>query len=1206
MKRSLLAMSCLLLLTAATFQDTNKNQETVSKGQQADTLLARQYMERAGAFADSSQYDSAISHYQKAASLYKENQQWRGYIEAYNAIGDNFQRQGNYEMAEEYLKEIIHLGLEKLGEQDSTLASIYHNMGIIYYSKGSYSRALQYYQKALDIGLKVLGKEHSNVASSYNSIGNIYADKGSYDLALKYHQKALNIWLKVSGSGHLDVAAVYANIGSVYRNKGSYDRALEYLQKALHIQIQVLGMEHADIASSYYNMGIIYYSKGSYSQALKYLQKAIDIGLKVLGAEHPNVASSYNGMANIYVNKGYYDQALKYHHKALDIWFQTLGAAHPYVAGSYIGIGIVYGNKGNYDKALEYLQKALDIQFQVLGFEHSDLANSYHNIGMVYHYRGSYDQALRYFQKAMDIWFQVLGANHPNLLMSYSSIGNVYLRKGNYHQALKYYQKVLDIYIQGLEVNHLGHADTYSNIGIVYFNIGSYDKALEYFQIALDMWLKFSGAQHPNVGVIYNNIGSVYKDKGHYDQALEYYQNALDIKLKVYGGKHPDPALTHRNIGVLYREQNKFIKALYYCQKALINLVPDFNEKVIKKNPQLEKMNDAPGLLKTLHIKATTLEQLYHQESHSLEDLCLSVSTYQLAIQLIDKIKSSYKAEKAKLFFAEKAHETYHQAIGATMQLYELTGEDTLLQQAFTFAEKNKAGVLREVLQESQARFFAGIPDSLLDRERELKVDLNYYEAAIQKMKLSREPYDTAQLQDFENRFFDLNREYEAMLTLFEGDYPGYYELKYDTRVATVAEIREKLPDAQSALIEYVVADSMLYTFVITKEEDLKVHRLPINTTFHSQVDALKEMLSNSTRVSNKENRYRAFTGHASALYQKLLAPALKGHPELKQLIIISDGVLASLPFEVLLTREVSPQTIPGDYRTLPYLLRDYRIRYAYSAELLLEKESMGKAAGSYIGFAPEYPAHKVLGQNDSGLVASRDFYRGLRKTFIPLGYNQREVQRAYELMGGRALLGTAASKSSYEQEAPAFRILHFAGHSRTNDSLPLQSALVFGPPDDSSDYDFLYAYEVYNQSLQAELAVLSACQTGLGKQAKGEGLMSLARAFRYAGCPSIATSLWNVNDEATGILMKEFFKQLKAGSPKDEALRQAKLHVLEHHDQKNPHYWAAFILIGDDLPVQLGSSWERWWRLAGGFLVLVLLVLLVLALAFRLLKRRK
>ena len=187
----------------------------------------------------------------------------------------------------------------------------------------------------------------------------------------------------------------------------------------------------------------------------------------------------------------------------------------------------------------------------------------------------------------------------------------------------------------------------------------------------------------------------------------------------------------------------------------------------------------------------------------------------------------------------------------------------------------------------------------------------------------------------------------------------------------------------------------------------------------------------------------------------------------------------------------------------------------------------------------------------------------------------------------GRAFLGPEATEENYKKYALNSYVIHFSGHAFTNDSIPLYSGLALTQNTDSSEDGFLHAYEIYNQSLQAELAVLSACKTGIGKQIRGEGVMSLARAFHYAGCPNIAMSLWPADDKATKELMIEFHKQLKAGKAKDEALRQAKLYVLDKH-KSHPFYWGAFVLIGDNAPVHFNTSyWWLAWSL-GGILVLI------------------
>jgi len=212
------------------------------------------------------------------------------------------------------------------------------------------------------------------------------------------------------------------------------------------------------------------------------------------------------------------------------------------------------------------------------------------------------------------------------------------------------------------------------------------------------------------------------------------------------------------------------------------------------------------------------------------------------------------------------------------------------------------------------------------------------------------------------------------------------------------------------------------------------------------------------------------------------------------------------------------------------------------------------------------------------------------RQSLSPLPYNQPEALKIQQETGGQVLLGEAATESAFKQKANQYGILHFATHARVGDEHPNYSHLVFAKGKDTLEDRYLHAYELYNMRLHVDLAVLSACETGIGKVQRGEGIMSLSRAFKYAGCPNIVTSLWKAEDQSTQEIMVDFYKKLKEGKGKAEALRQAKLDYLARADQSRTHpfFWGAFILIGDDAPVKFSNTQWMWWI---GAVVVILIV---------------
>jgi CHAT domain-containing protein len=336
------------------------------------------------------------------------------------------------------------------------------------------------------------------------------------------------------------------------------------------------------------------------------------------------------------------------------------------------------------------------------------------------------------------------------------------------------------------------------------------------------------------------------------------------------------------------------------------------------------------------------------------------------------------------------------------------------------------------------------------------------------------------------------------------------------------------------------------------------------------------------------------------------LAPALEDRSAF-ELIIVPDGMLGHLPFGCLLEEGSGTRM---SYRRLPYLARRYLIRYEYAAGMLAQPvSSRGKAREYYAGFAPLYRGNALRSR-----VRSLSRYYEDTLSNLPLLENSvTEIRDGATLTGGDAYLGEDATEARFLAEAPSYRILHLAGHAFSHDRDPQYSGLVFTlPPVDSTHSDqtmydsllvdvmrtmaqdgYLHAFELQAMELNADLAVLSACNTGYGKVVAGEGIMSLARAFRYAGCPNLLTSLWQADDLSTRQLMGNYFRHLTAGTGKAEALRKARLDYLEREAEEartHPYYWANFILIGDNAPVEPPARWP-WWLfallgvgVAGGF----------------------
>ena len=554
------------------------------------------------------------------------------------------------------------------------------------------------------------------------------------------------------------------------------------------------------------------------------------------------------------------------------------------------------------------------------------------------------------------------------------------------------------------------------------------------------------------------------------------------------------------------------------------------------------------------------------------------MSSFELAIQVIDEMRRGFQAEESKHTLAANALSVYEKSIKAAIDLVNWHKKqnndsseisDIYLKKAFQFAEKNKATILLEAIKESKARLelFANIPSNILEREENLKRDMAFYERKLfEEKQKPKDKADGLKMSFWESKIFDLTQAYQGLTDTLEQDYPDYYHLKYTIEVASVEDVQEKLQENDGTLLEYFVGKEDVYVFVIDSDE-IEVHSISNTLHLQKQFETLLQSLKvNPFQMENTEDVYLTYLKSAYWIYKNLvedMLPPQKKEGEVGQLIVIPDGVMGYIPFETLLMeypKDSSNINFSLDYQH--YLIEEYSISYAYSTTLLLEglaTENKTKEE-NYVGFAPVFERQnqmeadtiKVLG---SCLVSELQTLEG----------SEREVEQLSEMMNGSRFLKKEASKQSFMKNGANGRILHLATHACLSQADPMFNTIHF-------INDYLSTYELFNIRLDVDLAILSACNTGSGTLIPGEGIMSLSRGFLYAGCPSMVTSLWNVSDNASVNIMLNLHANLFEGQSKSDALRSAKLQYLQNKPNRlsAPYFWATFVHIGNPNPISL------------------------------------
>ncbi|MDQ4141267.1 MAG: CHAT domain-containing protein [Bacteroidota bacterium] len=1034
-------------------------------------------------------------------------------------------------------------------------------------------------------------------------IGQKQALRADTTLARKWYQQAVTLQQKSKYENALELFRKTANLYQKHKlwdqqvnclNKvtrtlflmARYEDAFVSARQAVEESQSKLKSENSILADAYNNFGNVYFEKGDLNKAFELTQKALEIRLKVLGKDHPDVAVAYNDLGDIYFDKAEYDLGAEYYEKALQIKLKTLGPEHPDVADSYSSLAFVYRNKNDFDNAFKYYQKALEIWIKVKGEEHPDVGYTYHNLGILYYFKEEYDKALEYNNKGLSIRTKTLPPDHPDLAASYNNRGSIFKAKGDFDQAVTFYQKALQIRLNSLGEVHRNVAASYNNLGVAYYEKGDFDQAIEYYQKALQLWIKLLGEEHPDITLPYKNLGNVYKEKGDITNALAYNYKALQIELDSPGKVLPAVASTYNDIGELYAAKRDYNQALRQFQKAILVNIPSFQDSIISHNPILSRKVSTNlyefNLLKSFQLKGNTFEKLFTRNGN-IANLQLAYQNYCSADTLLGQILFNYTGENDKVAFTQKTRQIYQVALPVCLKLHQLTKEKNYLDKAFYFSERGKAMVLSASLAESKAKNFAGIADSLLNLDQQLRTRIASYTQQIAQELTSNETADSTKLNEYQTLLFTAHRQQERLNNKLEKEYPQYFHLKYRPANVTAAQLQNLL-DEKTALLEYALGDSLLHIFTLTRHT-FDVKSFSIDHTFHRKIAAFRKAI-----LSQEEDLYQEV---AYSLYNTLLPSSLP--KSIRQLLIIPEGELTTLPFEALLTQKSKSKTAKS------YLLNKYAISYAYSAPLLYERlnQPQQNSTKQLLAFAPVFADtltstplalnRLVLAQQnpDSGNYSKlpvgkpEDYAAKFKKPnnmrgwllngqyVSPLLASKREVETIAQLFqekGNAAkiyLNDQAREEQLKSRDLSSSNYLHLATHGFVNESFPELSGLLLAQNGNSKEDGILYMGEIYNLNLKADLVTLSACETGLGKIASGEGVIGLTRALLYAGARNVVVSFWKVPDTSTADLMENFYAALLSGEDKAQALQTAKLNLAKHRKYNHPFYWAPFVLIG-------------------------------------------
>lgn len=980
------------------------------------------------------------------------------------------------------------------------------------------------------------GQANSDVvadASTWKELGDRYRKANVHDSAAMYYDLAARAFQQSNNWKQVVRSRSFQGRSLLLLNKQK--EGLDMMEQSIHIGESKLSELDTELAKAYGRLAGYHLSQGNHLSAKDLYNKSLRI--KEALPDSFTVTSrsgTYVNVGTAYHRLGFLVEAENMHHRGLQLLEEHQKNNHRTASIAHSMLAMVLMEKRDYQSAIDHLHKSLDIKLSVSHVDSLLLAQTLMNIGLAHFYKKDLEEAQHYYEQVVQIQTVRLGDLHPSMANIYLNLGALYQSQEQYDLALSYYERVEQIFLQQGNTSHLRLANNFINQGLIYNALKDWDQALHFLRLALAQLSKHH-PRHPELAKCLMVIGSIHQVQNSHDLAELHYQRALDV---------------------LYTDGPEQSLSQVYPLPLLLEI----------QGYRMENF---------LRSYQSTGEEKPLKEAYDISEF---------TIRLIDTIRLGFETADSKEILAQKTKAYYEDAIEVCWDLYQRSGDESLIWKAFQYSEKSKSLLLREALNETYAQEFAGIPAETLAEVEKVKNEIGYYQKQIFDVK--REQNVSDEVTSMQGEIFDLKRKYQGLIGQLEKKYPAYYQLKYDVPDLNQKDLQAELRKSGDRMVSYFLGIRFLYTFAIDGDR-CQLFRNAHTSSLYQVLPVFCQQLYDPHRISQGARSpafFRQFTRQAYQLYEQLLAPAI-AELDSGSLLIIPDGELGYLPFELLLTEEI-PDSQAVDYGLLPYMMNRYRMRYEYSASLYRSVFPTKRNRKFYAGFAPIY------GDRSDSLS------QNLRNEFGPLTYTQNEIEEISELMDGTAFLAAQATEENFRKNGSKYNILHLAMHAYTHDEEPLYSGLVFSKSVSGEDQGLrslngsvrdlqegiLYTHELYNLNIDAALVVLSACNTGQGKLAKGEGILSLARAFKYAGCPNIVMSLWQVDDRATKKIMESFFGHIQEGMGKDEALRQAKLAYLRQTKDNLPFYWAPFVLIGDAQPVRPSYSFWLW-----GLLILII-----------------
>jgi len=956
----------------------------------------------------------------------------------------------------------------------------------------------------------------------------------------------------------------YMSMSSLYDLLGMPDEGYKANEQALHYSKQIPGDAGRLIGVIHSNLGTSSMRLGNIKDAIYHGRKTLEYYKQDPTATATDFYFGYSAMGTSMYFSSKLDSAIYFYEKAVEeVQKSEANPVNLYYRPSLLlnNIAGLYSMNGQTAKSLDAMKKSLDFNAKFINSDGEDYKRQeskrsrlqgIDNLADIYQSIGDYKKAHELLEYATSEKAKLFTPENPEILKAKVLLGQSHIFLHNYQEAALQLDEAMALIKSNSGTFLSWDADAHYGRAKIYEAQKKIDSASIFYERSQSLFEQSQQGSYDEVYLkLLKRIAIFHASNNEAEKALTAGNKSYNYVLKTQGPLSL-PTIQHAlTLAEVHYKLDNFEQTREFAQVVLTSM-----DTLTTKDKSIDGIR-----LEAAKPKALLLLSKAEYASTSKKDSTFLKEIYsnmEQAISVLNEQKLVItNPESVSLLNAENK-EVYEYAKKITSELYQLTGNKKYLDKTLGFHEANVYQRIRSRLNSKEAIKFSKVSDTVFENEARLKKNIS--DALL------------SENGDIEN-YIEATAAWEVFQEELRVNYPEYYQLRYGSVIASINEIQQKIDSDQTA-IRYLFIEEALYAIVLTAN------------SFHLEPLEREGLEADITILQSGAHQEAKITEALHRLYQNIWQP-IASKVNTKHVLIIPDGILYNLSFETLTpTRINSFEEI-----ALKSLLSKHVISYNFSLQLVSRRDASITYSNNFIGFAPGF-SEKLKNEYLIQVKDSVDMDYTYA-TLLPQPFSIQLIQSSKKELSGDAFLESAATETNFLSEAPKHKIIHIGTHAESNNISPELSRLVFSKTNGTGD-NYLYNYEIYNTNLSTHLAVLTACETGKPEFQPGEGMISLAHAFNYAGSESMLTSLWKIDEKSSAKIIGYFYENIKDGLRKDEALQQAKLTYLSKAQGRTlaPQYWAGLVLIGDTSPILIDQPIPLWVWVIGAILLVVFIVL--------------